>query len=169
MYILVYIQVTVWSTKPQTYSSLLNLRSAFSCIGVTLNFCCGYVKIKSKNLIYTSNKTLQIYTSVSQNLPSILFWTAFTAATLAAVAARLAAVTALFTCSSTRRRWIAFSAVFLAACKINIALRSTCQYPSFQWSSNISLLQILMQMKCQFEKSYPLISNAKHSSIFKQT
>ncbi|PON59838.1 hypothetical protein PanWU01x14_157330 [Parasponia andersonii] len=44
------------------------------------------------------------------------FWTALTAATLAAVAALFAAMTALFTCSSTRRRLIAFSAVFLAAC-----------------------------------------------------
>jgi len=37
------------------------------------------------------------------------------AATLAAVAALLAAMTALFTCSSTRGKWIAFSADFLAA------------------------------------------------------
>jgi hypothetical protein len=67
---------------------------------------------------FTFSTKAQGQTLVSQNLPSIRFWTALTAATLAAVAALFAAWTALFTSSSTRRKWMAFSAVLLADCKL---------------------------------------------------
>lgn len=54
-------------------------------------------------------------TSLSSSFSCIWFWTAFTAATRAAVAALLAAATALFTLSSTFTSLPAFSAALLAS------------------------------------------------------
>lgn len=73
-------------------------RSISHCISLSLRYCTSH-------------------TSVWQNLPSILFWTALIAATRAAVAALLAAMTARFTCSSTLGRWKALSAALCAAWK----------------------------------------------------
>lgn len=105
-------------------------------------------KLVVKNLQLQTTANIDFcHTKVSQNFPSILFWTAFTAATLAAVAALFAAIAALLTWSSTRLRFIAFSAVFLAACSLKYTHISIRKSPIFVKGQNQQAKQTIANNK----------------------